>query len=90
MLYYSRSNYANFIKKCNIGQVKFVPITRTTIVLTKDDPIPLDVLHLYIPSSSLVIEFIKRLPFGYIVESARFSSGVKSPLSPNGTQRKQE
>ncbi len=59
-----------------------IPITRTTTVFSSGDPIPFDVLQLYIPSSILVMALICKLPLGYKSVSEDAEIGMKSIPSP--------
>lgn len=61
-----------------------LPITFTIIVLTNESPIPLDTLHLYIPSADLSISFKRILPFfkGALKPSVKSVSGMKSGFKP--------
>lgn len=56
------------------------PITRTTIVFTNGDPMPFEILHLYIPSSFFVMAFKCRLPLEKITDG--LVTGTKSKLFP--------
>lgn len=59
-----------------------IPITLTITVFTRAFPIPLVMLHLYIPSSSLTIDSTYKLPLPWTTTWFIKDNGEKSELSP--------
>lgn len=60
----------------------FLPITLTITDFISAFPIPLEILHLYRPSSVFDTDSSSKLPFGNTTAPFETETGTKSELSP--------